>query len=153
MLPLLCQYLSVLFQHRIRVVSRNNALILSLSARLLYVFPVTIEHVDLVVTAHNKLPYTTSIPSPINVFVDDDYDWHISRFGFECFDNIQDGIDAVAEGGRVCVRPGTYNENVVFFDAIKIKYEVFHDFSKIKKYFTKDELNQWIKNYCNNNIF
>jgi len=54
---------------------------------------------------------------PDEVWVDDDYcvtcanDGHI--WGYDAFDNIQDGIDGVAEGGTVHVGPGTYNENQI----------------------------------------
>ncbi|HNQ87231.1 MAG TPA: PA14 domain-containing protein [Verrucomicrobiota bacterium] len=61
-----------------------------------------------------KLP--VSDPPPATVTVDDDYSaagcgwytWH-----YDAFDSIQDGVDAVADGGTVNVLEGSYSENVV----------------------------------------
>jgi len=58
------------------------------------------------------------MPPPSEVWVDDDYydgganDGH--TWGYDAFDNIQDGIDAVASGGTVHVAAGTYNETIYF---------------------------------------
>ena len=54
------------------------------------------------------------------VYVDDDYDntttgWNVTRFNV-----IQDGIDAVAEGGTVYVYNGTYYENVTVNKSIDL---------------------------------
>ncbi len=59
------------------------------------------------------------LPAPTEVWVDDDYtagscDGHI--WGYDAFDNIQDGIDAVA-GSIVHVAAGTYNEVVTISKA------------------------------------
>ena len=60
---------------------------------------------------------TPPAPPPDIVWVDDDYcelcanDSHI--WGYDAFDNIQDGIAAVADGGTVNVAAGDYNEQVV----------------------------------------
>jgi len=61
---------------------------------------------------------TPPSPPPATVYVDDDYDaagctadghtWQV-----DCFDVIQDGVDAVAVGGTVNVAAGTYAENVI----------------------------------------
>jgi parallel beta-helix repeat protein len=51
--------------------------------------------------------------TPSVVYIDDDYDSGTAGWGFNHFDNIQDGIDAVEEGGTVHVYSGTYYENVV----------------------------------------
>jgi hypothetical protein len=60
--------------------------------------------------------YATGAPPPSEVWVDDDYcascpnDGH--TWGYDAFDSIQDGIDAVA-GSTVNVAPGMYTERVV----------------------------------------
>ena len=57
----------------------------------------------------------SDLPSPDEVWVDDDYcdgcpnDGHI--WCYDAFDKIQDAIDAVAAGGTVNVAAGTYNVN------------------------------------------
>jgi len=61
---------------------------------------------------------TVTAPLPAEVWVDDNYcatcgnDGH--TWGYDAFNTIQDGIDAVAVGGTVNVMEGTYNEQVVF---------------------------------------
>ena len=50
---------------------------------------------------------------PLTVYVDDDFNENTSGWGYDHFDKIQDGIDAVAEGGSVHVDYGTYTENIV----------------------------------------
>jgi len=47
------------------------------------------------------------------VYVDDDFNASTPGWQYDHFDKIQDGIDAVAEGGTVYVFNGTYYENVV----------------------------------------
>ena len=55
-------------------------------------------------------------PPPSEVWVDDDYvpggfnDGH--TWGYDAFDRIQDGVDAVAQPGTVYVAAGTYFENI-----------------------------------------
>ena len=53
---------------------------------------------------------------PPEVWVDDDYttswtDGHL--WGYDAFDNIQDGVDAVMDAGTVHVAAGTYTEAVL----------------------------------------
>jgi parallel beta-helix repeat protein len=61
--------------------------------------------------------FTTSLP-PLNVYVDDDYydggtnDGH--TWGDDAFDNIQDGIYRVREGGTVHVYDGNYSKSTTF---------------------------------------
>ncbi len=50
--------------------------------------------------------------SPTEVWVDDDFDSSTPGWGVDHFDVIQDGVDAVAEGGTVYVYNGMYYENV-----------------------------------------
>ncbi|MHA2253749.1 MAG: LamG-like jellyroll fold domain-containing protein, partial [Candidatus Kariarchaeaceae archaeon] len=49
---------------------------------------------------------------PSVVYVDDDYDSSFPGWGYYRFDNIQDGVDAVCDGGTVYVYNGIYNEAV-----------------------------------------
>ena len=48
---------------------------------------------------------------PNEVWVDDDFDSSTPGWGYDHFASIQDGINAVAEGGIVHVADGTYYEN------------------------------------------
>ena len=50
---------------------------------------------------------------PTVVYVDDDFNENTTGFGYDHFNTIQDGIDAVDEEGTVYVAYGTYVENVV----------------------------------------
>jgi len=49
---------------------------------------------------------------PDIVYVDDDYNESTPGWGYDHFDSIQDGIDAVNESGTVYVYNGTYNETL-----------------------------------------
>jgi hypothetical protein len=53
-----------------------------------------------------------SISPPTEVWVDDDFDSSTPGWGYDHFDNIQDGIDSVVAGGTVNVAAGSYPENV-----------------------------------------
>ena len=60
------------------------------------------------------IPYLEiELVSPDFVYVDDDFDENTTGWGYDHFNNIQDGIDAVNESGTVYVFNGTYYENVV----------------------------------------
>jgi parallel beta-helix repeat protein len=52
-----------------------------------------------------------STAKPESVWVDDDYDSGTPGWGYDHFNNIQEGVDSVATGGTVFVLDGTYNEN------------------------------------------
>ena len=56
---------------------------------------------------------TNATIKPGEVFVDDDYTESTPGWGYDHFDTIHDGIDAVGEQGTVFVSAGTYHENVV----------------------------------------
>jgi len=57
---------------------------------------------------------------PYLVYVDDDYNMNTSGWGYDHFDNIQDGIDAVSNLGMIYVFNGHYYENVVVYKSIYI---------------------------------
>jgi len=65
---------------------------------------------------------------PSVVFVDDDFNENTTGWGYDHFDMIQDGIDAVAEQGTVHVEMGTYFENIVIDKEI---YLIGHDKSLV----------------------
>ncbi len=54
---------------------------------------------------------------PDNVYVDDDFNSSTSGWGYDHFDSIQVGIDAVAENGTVYVNNGNYTESHTYFDS------------------------------------
>jgi len=70
------------------------------------------------------IPYLEIESLPATVYVDDDYcdgcdnDGHI--WGYDAFDNIQDGIDIVLENGAVYVYSGTYYEHVTVNKTINL---------------------------------
>jgi len=54
------------------------------------------------------------------VWVDDDFTSSTSGWQYDHFDNIQDGIDAIAEGGTVYVYDGLYYENIVINKSLNL---------------------------------
>jgi len=63
------------------------------------------------------------LPPPTTVWVDDDFDagnagGHVWQY--DAFDNVQDGINAVASGGTVNVAPGTYTERIVITKPLSV---------------------------------
>lgn len=70
------------------------------------------------------MSFATATPPPATtVWVDDDYTQSSSgghTWGYDAFNNIQDGIDAVASPGTVHVAAGTYNENVTMKSCVEI---------------------------------
>jgi len=61
--------------------------------------------------------FSASDPAPAEVWVDDDYANSLANDGYlwciDAFATIQDGVDAVADGGIVNVAAGTYSEQVI----------------------------------------
>jgi len=57
--------------------------------------------------------YYEESPIPDETFVDDDFDENTPGWGYDHFDNIQDGVDAVDTSGTVYIYRGAYNENVI----------------------------------------
>jgi len=57
--------------------------------------------------------YYEEFPVPDETFVDDDYDENTPGWGYDHFDNIQDGVDAVNTSGTVNIYRGVYYENVI----------------------------------------
>jgi len=70
----------------------------------------------------NESGWLENIPE-YTVWVDDDYNASIPGWGYDHFDKIQDGIDAVLENGIVYVFNGTYYENVIVNKTIKLNGE------------------------------
>lgn len=60
------------------------------------------------------------LPIPDYVYVDDDFNETTPGWGYDHFDNIQDGIDVVNVSGTVYVYNGTYYENVVVNKTINL---------------------------------
>jgi len=52
-------------------------------------------------------------PTPLTVYVDDDYNQNTSGWGYDHFNTIQAGINAVASSGSVFVHSGSYTENIM----------------------------------------
>ena len=63
------------------------------------------------------------LPRPSSVYVDDDYCETTPGWGFDHFDMIQDGIDAVKEHGTIFVNNGTYHEKVIINKTINLTGE------------------------------
>ncbi|MFQ5710866.1 MAG: nitrous oxide reductase family maturation protein NosD [Candidatus Geothermarchaeales archaeon] len=60
---------------------------------------------------------------PTEVWVDDDYTMATPGWGVDHFATIQEGVDAVADGGIVHVAEGTYNEQVVIGKSLTLQGE------------------------------
>ncbi|MGB2696674.1 MAG: right-handed parallel beta-helix repeat-containing protein, partial [Candidatus Zixiibacteriota bacterium] len=74
-----------------------------------YVFDATFHsEAGQVTTVHD----TVTISQPSEVWVDDDFTPSTPGWGYDHFDKVQDGIDAVAAGGTVNVLAGTYTEQI-----------------------------------------
>jgi len=57
--------------------------------------------------------YYEEVPIPEETFVDDDFDETTPGWGYDHFDNIQDGVDAVNTSGTVTIYRGSYFQNVI----------------------------------------
>jgi parallel beta-helix repeat protein len=66
----------------------------------------------------SQIEVSKTIEKPKTVYIDDDYDYSISGWGFDHFNNIQDGINNVSEKGIVYVYIGIYYENIVINKSI-----------------------------------
>lgn len=58
--------------------------------------------------------------SPNEVWVDDDYNSSTPGWGYDHFDKIQDGVNAVTTSGTVHVLQGTYNESVTINKSLSL---------------------------------
>ncbi len=67
--------------------------------------------------------YTNPGDSPVVVYVDDDYNETTPGWGYDHFNKIQYGVDAVNESGTVYVYNGTYNEWVNITKTIELHGE------------------------------
>jgi len=64
--------------------------------------------------------YVEPIPDPEIVWVDDGFNRSMNSWSYEYFDNIQNAINRVAEGGFVNVYPGTYDENIIISKTVSV---------------------------------
>lgn len=72
-------------------------------------------------TSHFTVCAPLSVPQPVyEVYVDDDYNSMTPEWGYDHFDKVQDGIDAVAENGTVYVANGAYCENVLINKRVEL---------------------------------
>ena len=71
----------------------------------------------------NAFPMSVYADDPTNVWVDDDSASSSPGWGVTHFDKIQDGVDAVDEGGTVYVYTGIYSENVVIGKSLTLEGE------------------------------
>jgi parallel beta-helix repeat protein len=65
-------------------------------------------------------PLTSSSTEVKTVYVDDDYDESTPGWGYDHFDKIQEGIDAVDENGIVNICNGIYFENIIVDKSVTI---------------------------------
>jgi len=71
-------------------------------------------------TSQDRYPLTHPWhPTPV-VFVDDDYTQETMGWGYNHFNRLQYAIDAVVEGGTICIKQGTYYENVIINKPVRI---------------------------------
>lgn len=59
------------------------------------------------------IPWTTDLPVPPIVYVDDDFNETTPRWQYDHFNTIQDGIDTVSENGIAFVYNGTYTKEII----------------------------------------
>lgn len=71
-------------------------------------------------TNNEKVKFIDVFGGPLLVYVDDDFNESTPYWNVTCFDNIQDGIDAVNESGTVYVYNGTYYENIIVNKSITL---------------------------------
>lgn len=70
--------------------------------------------------AQHAAAATAALQPPDNVIVDDDFTASTPGFGVDRFNQIQAGVNAVADGGNVQVEPGEYTENISITKFISI---------------------------------
>jgi len=68
----------------------------------------------------NTIQKTNAVPPLDIVYVDDDYNPSTPGWGYNRFNKIQDGIDAVSESGTVNVYNGIYYENLLIDKTINL---------------------------------
>jgi parallel beta-helix repeat protein len=67
---------------------------------------------------------TSLVPTPLYaVYVDDDFDENTHNWGYDHFNTITDGINAVTSGGMVYVANGTYYENIIITKLLNLQGE------------------------------
>ena len=90
-----------------------------------YIYPgiysVTLKVTDDDGSTDNKTKVISIIETPpTNIFVDDDFTPSTPGWGYDHFNTIQDGINAVLQGGTVYVYTGSYYENVIVDKTINL---------------------------------
>jgi len=65
----------------------------------------------------------TTLSTPLIVFVDDDFTSSTPGWGYDHFDSVQDGIDAVLDNGIVQVADGSYTEQVRINKSVTVSGE------------------------------
>jgi len=68
---------------------------------------------------HTFIEVLVSACPPI-VYVDDDYTPSTLGWGYDHFDNIQDGTDVVCECGTIYVAAGTYTEQILIYKSLEL---------------------------------
>ena len=67
-----------------------------------------------------KTTFSVVPPDPDEVWIDDDYNASTPGWGFNHFDTIQDGINAVTDGGTVHVVAGSYEESITINKSLSL---------------------------------
>ena len=93
---------------------------ISIAIVLTLVIAKIIFDADILSVPEAPAPIDDSFFGPRRVFVDDDFDPSTPGWGVTRFDKIQDGIDAVAEGGDVFVGCGEYYERILIDKSISL---------------------------------
>jgi len=113
------EYKFIIFTSIIDGVTSQEELFYPTTGNTDYDFKVKVSNSDglVFIYVNGALEWTVNITSqssePSTIYVDDDYTSSTPGWQYDHFDVIQDGIDAVAEGGTVFVYNGTYYENVI----------------------------------------
>ncbi|KYK24427.1 hypothetical protein AYK25_09785 [Thermoplasmatales archaeon SM1-50] len=78
-----------------------------------------------IITVQATIPIRTLQPPDV-VYVDDDFNSSTPGWGYDHFDKIQDGINAIQLNGTVNVYSGLYYENIEIIKSLELKGENVH---------------------------